>query len=489
MPPKNRRNNGAATRGSSSKATGGRGGTRSSKRKSNVVESENDEGSDEGDEHEERQFGEGEEHRDGDSGEPDPNVNEKRPEIEDADIAGSIFMGVGSAVVLLPHRKAHDAMVKVAKQATDGVPVSKLHVLVHRSGVPPQAVPAADYANLDRAADGAMCPFMQSHLNHEAGLDPKRENRLTEFVALEVAIATQATADGSTALNARFWHTDEMGSYLIIAHVSEVTEGETLTQPELNFINFSVPHPAEAAQVADEASASKEEERLERELARNLSKMREKREAAAKKRQEAIAASKLAAEAARVRGSSSDGSAAGSGGGAANKSTGGADNTQVRSSGNQARNGASAKSPSYGNGHPTLAESKAKMESSYKQHAVGKRAIHAIDVEETDPPTVKHRRTDETKAAAVKKEKEARRPLYPQRLSALFHSGVAVLKCVESELRKARLDMNIPPKKEGRGLQVPQMFGSAMSRIFNLEEAVRSARQWREEREGAGRLL
>jgi hypothetical protein len=33
------------------------------------------------------------------------------------------------------------------------------------------------------------------------------------------------------------------------------------------------------------------------------------------------------------------------------------------------------------------------------------------------------------------------------------------------------------------------MFGSAMSRIFNLEEAVRSARQWREEREGAGRLL
>ena len=74
-------------------------------------------------------------------------------------------------------------------------------------------------------------------------------------------------------------------------------------------------------------------------------------------------------------------------------------------------------------------------------------------------------------------------------MSALFNSGVAVLKCVESELRRARFDMNSPLKNEGRGLKVPLMFGSAISRIFVLEEAVRSARQWREEREGAGRLL
>lgn len=459
-----------------------------------MVESDGDEGSDGGDGHGERQFGEGEElasPEGGGSGEPDPNVNEKPAEMEDADIANSIFMGGNSKVKLAPHEKAYDAMVKVATQSTDGPPRSSFYVLVHKSGGrEPQAVPAADYRNLDRAADGTMCPFMQSHLNHEAGKDPNRENRATEFTALEIAMAVQATEEGAAPLTARNWHTDEMGSYLIIAHVAEVTEGEPLSHEELNFLKFSVPHPAEAAQVADEASAAKEEERLERELARKLAKMREQREAKAKQRQAAIAASKLAAEAARVTGSSSDGAAAVSGGGAASKNTSGADTTQVRnSSGNQARNGASGKSPSYGNGHPTLAESRAKMESSYKQHAAGKRAVYTIDVEETDAPIAKHRRTDETKAALVKKEKEARRPLYPQRLSALFNSGVAVLKCVESELRKARLDMNIPPKKEGRGLQVPHMFGSAMSRIFNLEEAVRSARQWREEREGAGRLL
>jgi hypothetical protein len=460
-----------------------------------VVQSDGDEGSDEGDGHEERQFGEGEElasPEGGGFGEPNPNANEKPAEMEDADIASSIFMGgVGSKVKLAPHEKAYEAMVKVATQSTDGPPRSSFYVLVHKSGdLAPQAVPVADYRNLDRAADGTMCPFMQSHLNHEAGKDPNRENRATEFTALEISMAVQATEEGAAPLTARNWHTDETGSYLIIAHVVEVTEGDPLTHAGLNALVFSVPHPAEAAQVADEARASKEEDRLERELARELSKKREQREAAAMKRQAAIAASKLAAERARVTGTSSDGSAAGSGGGATNKSTSGNDTTQVRnSSGSQARNGASGKSPSYGNGHPTLAESKAKMELSYKQHAAGKRAVNAIDVEETDAPNAKFRRIDETKAASVKKEKEARRPLYPQRLSALFNSGVAVLKCVEIELRKARLDMNIPPKKEGRGLQVPHMFGSAMSRIFNLEEAVRSARQWREEREGAGRFL
>ena len=146
----NKRNGAATRRGS--KSTEGR-GTRSSTRgkrgSANVVESDGGDGSDEGDGRQERQFGEREEHsslQGDDSHEPDPNTREELQEMDAADIAGSVFMGVGSAVVLKPHEEAQTAMVKVARQPS--LPqdaqdyVAQFYVLVHKSGdLPPQAGP------------------------------------------------------------------------------------------------------------------------------------------------------------------------------------------------------------------------------------------------------------------------------------------------------------------------------------------------------------
>jgi hypothetical protein len=355
--------------------------------------------------------------------------------------------------------------------------------------------------DLGRVADGAFNAAAAIHLNQAAGEDDgTKADRAAWLTKLSADIAAHLTAAGEeTTLTAR---NVLDGNFIVSYGTEDKGDGD---HTKLNFAAFSQPHPAETAAKEEEARVAAEAKATELEA----KKQREMRAAKAKEQQAKLeaskkaAAEKAAAEAAKAAdgkaagagtasGSAASGSAAGggaAGGGAAGGDGAGASvdvsgpsTTQVRIA--KLKRERESRSTASGDAQPTLAGSKAKMTAAYQHAMRGKRGIAVIDVEADHAPSHKARR-EEPSETDPRFHVEARRAMHSQKTSALFGRELAILRYVESELRAVKTMLDFTPAERNsdsrRCLHVhPPKFGSALSRLFLLEDAIRAARLRRE---------
>lgn len=459
--------------GSSSRGRGGR----------RVHESDEDNS---GGSEDERRYGE-------EKADSEPELDEGAPTMEDSEVAASPYLNGGAQ---LP------ASV-LARDLAEGAALGQNQVeyAEHKADGTIVTFRLAECTDLGRLADGAFNAAVAIHLNQAAGEDDgTKPDRAAWLTKLGTDMAAHLTAEGEeTTLTARNVHD---GRFIIGYVTEDMGNGD---HTKLNYAVFSQPHPAETAAKEEEARVAAEAKAAELEA----KKQREMRAAKAKEQQAMLeaskkaAAEKAAAEAAKAAGGkAADGKAAGAGtasgsaasggaagGGAADGNGAGASvdvsgpsTTQVRIA--RMKRERESKSTASGDAQPTLAGSKAKMTAAYQHAMRGKRGIAVIDVDADHTPSHKARR-EEPSETDPRFHVEARRAMHSQKTSALFGRELQILRYVEAELRAVKTMLDFTPAERNsdsrRCLHVhPPKFGSALARLFVLEDAVHAARLRRE---------
>ena len=457
-------------------ANAGRGGPSSRGRGGRRVHESDEDNS--GESEDERQYGE-------EKADSEPELDEEVPTMEDSEVAASPYLNGGAQ---LP---ASVLARDLAGQAARGQIQVKYAVIQSDGTV--LTFDLAACTDLGRVADGAFNAAAAIHLNQAAGEDDgTKADRAAWLTKLSADIAAHLTAAGEeTTLTAR----NVLDGHFIVSYGTE-DKGDG-DHTKLNFVVFSQPHPAETAAKEEEARVAAEAKATELEA----KKQREMRAAKAKEQQAKLEASKKAAaeKAAAEAAKAADGKAAGADAGGGGTAGGGATNgdgdgagesvdvsgpsvTQVRIA--KLKRERESRSTASGDAQPTLAGSKAKMTAAYQHAMRGKRGIAVIDVEADHAPSHKARR-EEPSETDPRFHVEARRAMHSQKTSALFGRELAILRYVESELRAVKTMLDFTPAERNsdsrRCLHVhPPKFGSALSRLFLLEDAIRAARLRRE---------